>query len=53
MRAFVDRFMPQDFSHINVNDMWTEFKTVFLKAPSEMTKAKLGYSWTIALGKRK
>ena len=42
--------MSQDFTHINVNDMWIEFKTVFLKAvdkfiPSKMTKRKLGYPW--------
>ena len=47
MRAFSDRFMSQDFTHINVNDMWIEFMTVFLKAvdkfiPSKMTKGKLG-----------
>ena len=50
MRAFADRFMSQDFTHISVNDMWIELKTVFLKAvdkfiPSKMTKGKLGYSW--------
>ena len=33
MRAFADRFMSQDFTHVNVNDsMWIEFKTIFLKA---------------------
>ena len=31
LRAFADRFMP-DFTHISVNDMWIELKTVFLKA---------------------
>ena len=50
MTAFADRFMSQDFPHINVNDMWIEFKTVFLKAvdkfiPSKMSKGKLGYPW--------
>ena len=45
MRAFADRFMTRDFIHINVNDMWIEFKTVFLKAvdkfiPLKMTKGK-------------
>ena len=50
MRVFADRFMSQDLTHINVNDMWVEFKTVFLKAvdkfiPSKMTKGKLGYPW--------
>ena len=25
-KAFADRFMSQDFTHINVNDMWIEFK---------------------------
>ena len=50
MRVFADRFMSQDFTHINVNDMWIEFKTVFLKAvdkfiPSKMTKGKPGYPW--------
>ena len=53
IRAFADCFMLQDFTHINVNDMWLEFKTVFLKAvdkfiPSKMTKGKLGYPWTDA-----
>ena len=32
MTAFADRFMSQDFTHINVNDLWIEIKTVFLKA---------------------
>ena len=46
MRAFADRFMLQEFTHIIVNDMCIEFKTVFLKAvdkfiPSEMTMGKL------------
>ena len=50
MRAFADRFMSQDFTRINVNDMWIEFKTAFLKAvdkfiSSKMTKRKLGYQW--------
>ena len=50
MRAFADRFMS--FTHINVNDMWIEFKTVFLKAvdkfvPSKMTKGKLGSGYAI------
>ena len=50
MRAFADRFISQDFTHISVNDMWIEFKTVFLKAvdkliPSKMTKGKLGSPW--------
>ena len=50
MRVFAYRFMSQDFTHISVNDMWIEFKTVFLKAvdkfiPSKMTKGKLGYPW--------
>ena len=50
MRALADRFMSQDFTHINVDGMWIEFKTVFLKAvdkfiPSKMAKGKLGYPW--------
>ena len=50
MRAFADRFISQDFTHISVNDMGIEFKTVFLKAvdkliPSKMTKGKLGSPW--------
>ena len=32
IRTFADRVMSQDFTHINVNDKWIEFKTVFLKA---------------------
>ena len=47
IEAFADRFMSQDFTHTNVNDMWIESKTFFLKAmdkffPSKMTKGKLG-----------
>ena len=50
MRAFADSFMSQDFTRISVNDMWIEFKTVFLKAvdkfvPSKVTREKLGYPW--------
>ena len=30
MRNFADRFMSQDLTHISVNDMWIEFKTVNL-----------------------
>ena len=50
MTAFADRFMSQDFTHINIHDMWIEIKMVFLKAmdkfiPSKMTKGKLGYPW--------
>ena len=46
MRVFANRFMLQEFTHIMVNDMWIEFKKVFLKAvdkfiPSEMTMGKL------------
>ena len=48
--AFADRFMSQDFAHVDVNEMWNEFKTVLLNAvnkfiPSKMTKGKLGYPW--------
>ena len=50
MRAFADSFMSQDFTHINVYDMWKEFKTVFIKAvdkfiQSKITQSKLGYPW--------
>ena len=42
--------MSQDFAHVDVNEMWNEFKTVLLNAvnkliPSKMTKGKLGYPW--------
>lgn len=50
MHTFAERFLAQDFTHISVNEMWIEFKTVFLDAinkfiPTKMTKAKVGYPW--------
>ena len=44
MRAFAWRFMSHDFAHISVNDMWTEFKTVFLKAVDKF-KNDQGKTW--------
>ena len=50
MLTFADRFMSQDFAHVDVNEMWIELKTVLLNAvnkfiPSKMTIGKLGYPW--------
>ena len=48
MRAFADRFQLQDFNtHVNVNDKWIEFKTIFLKAVDKFisSKRQIGYPW--------
>ena len=50
MAQFKEAYLPEDHSHMSVNDMWVKFKTGFVEAverfiPSKMTKTKYFVPW--------